>query len=55
MPEISGFETDFSLAGFGSQTEFEAFAQSLQVNAGIAFGAEKEGFNKKTGSQKGKV
>ena len=55
VPEIGGFETDFSGAGFGRCAESEALAHALEVYASIAFGAEEEDFQKKSCGQEGEV
>ena len=39
VPEIGGFETEFSLARFGGGAESDSFSQAFEVYAGVAFGA----------------
>jgi len=55
VPEIGGFETEFSLARFGGGAESDSFSQAFEVYAGVAFGAEEEGFYEKTGYEEGEV
>lgn len=55
VPEIGGFETEFSLARFGGGAESDAFSQAFEVYAGVAFGAEEEGFYEKPAMRKGRL